>query len=51
MPLIDFDSTLKKLNSLINSKYSNKILLPGVGTFTRNIFMESLNSIFNNEKK
>ncbi len=51
VPLIDFDSTLKKLNSLINSKYSNKILLPGVGTFTRNIFMESLNSIFNNEKK
>ena len=29
----------------------NKIYLPGVGTFTRNIFMGSLNTIFDNEKK
>ena len=51
VPLIDFDNSVKKLNSLIVSNYSSKILLPGVGTFTRNIFMESLNLIFNNEKK
>jgi len=51
VPLIDFDNSLKKINNLLNSKYSNKIFLPGVGTFTRNIFMESLNSIFKNENK
>ena len=46
IPLINFDNTLKEFHKLINSNYSNKIFLPGVGTFTRNIFMESLNSIF-----
>ena len=51
VPLINFDNSLKTFHSLINSKYSNKILLPGVGTFTRNIFMNSLNSIFKNENK
>ena len=51
VPLVEFEDTLKKLNLLINKKYMNKIHLPGVGTFTRNIFMESLNTIFDNEKK
>ena len=51
VPLVDFEDTLKKINLLINEKYMNKIYLPGVGTFTRNIFMESLNTIFDNEKK
>ena len=50
VPLVDFEDTLKKINLLINEKYMNKIYLPGVGTFTRNIFMESLNTIFDNEK-
>ena len=51
VPLVEFEDTLKKLNLLINEKYMNKIHLPGIGTFTRNIFMESLNIIFDNEKK
>lgn len=51
VPLVDFEDTLKKINLLIYEKYMNKIHLPGVGTFTRNIFMESLNTIFDNEKK
>ena len=50
VPLVDFEDTLKKLSLLINEKYMGKIYLPGMGTFTRNIFMESLNTIFNNEK-
>ena len=51
VPLIDFDNSLEKFHNLLKSKYQNKIILPGVGTFTRNIFMESLNSIFKNENK
>jgi len=51
VPLIDFDNSLNKFNNLLEFKYQNKIFLPGIGTFTRNIFMESLNSIFENEKK
>ena len=51
VPLIDFDNSLEKFNILLKLKYQNKIILPGVGTFTRNIFMESLNSIFKNENK
>lgn len=51
VPLIDFENTLYKFKNLLSKKYSNKIYLPGIGTFTRNIFMESLNSIFEHEKK
>jgi hypothetical protein len=46
VPLIDFEDSLKEFKNLINLKYSSKVLLPGIGTFTRNIFIESLKEIF-----
>ena len=51
VPLIDFEHSLEKFQNLLKSKYQNKVILPGAGTFTRNIFMESLNSIFKNENR
>lgn len=46
VPLLDFEISLEKFLNLLNTKYQSKIILPGIGTFTRNIFMESLNAIF-----
>jgi len=51
VPLIDFEHSLEKFQNLLKSRYENKVILPGAGTFTRNIFMESLNSIFKNENR
>ena len=46
IPLVDFEESLHNFKGLLNTKYSNKIILPGIGTFTRNIFIESLREIF-----
>ena len=46
IPLVDFEESLSKFNNLLSTKYLNKVILPGVGTFTRNIFIESLREIF-----
>lgn len=42
IPLISFEKNFDLLKSYVRSKFNNKIFFPGIGIFTRNLFLESL---------
>lgn len=45
VPLNNYEENIKKLLNFSKTKYNNKIIYPGLGKFTRNIFINSLKKI------